>query len=78
MPQPRDLVLIDRAKQTLAEASSIGEVKAVIDKAEALRLYYRKATDGLEIQNRAAEIKLRAERRAGELLQEVGLQQGGD
>lgn len=79
MSTPRDLILVDRAKQALAEATSIDEIKEVIDKAEALRLYFRKATEGLEIQNRAAEIKLRAERRAGELLQEIQRERrGGD
>ena len=79
MNAPRDLILVDRAKHALAEASSIDEIKDVINRAEALRLYFRKATDGLEIQNRAAEIKLRAERRAGELLQEVDRERrGGD
>ena len=69
--RPRDIILVDRAKQALAEASNLDDIREVIDQAEALRLYFRKATDGLEIQNRAAEIKLRADRRAGELLQEI-------
>ena len=36
--------------------------------AEAIRLYVRQQNMGLEMQNNAAEIKLRAERRAGEML----------
>lgn len=79
MPTPKDLVLVSSAKQALVQASTIDEVKDVIDKAEAIRLYFRKAADGLEIQNQAAEIKLRAERRAGELLCEISrYQRGGD
>jgi len=73
---PRDLVLIDQAKQAIIQATRVDEIKTIIDKAEAIRLYYKKAKDGLEIQNRAAEIKLRAERRAGELIRELDLARG--
>lgn len=38
------------------------------DKAEALRVYVKAAAAGLEAANAAAEIKLRAERKAGEML----------
>ncbi len=54
------------------------EVKQVRDKAEALRLYYRQQEGGLEMQNNAADIKLRAERRAGELLKGMEKQGPGD
>jgi hypothetical protein len=65
-------------KQWLIDGN-LDDIREVIDQAEALRLYFRKATDGLEIQNRAAEIKLRADRRAGELLQEIDrAHRGGD
>ena len=40
------------------------------DKAEALRAYYKQVNEGLDSQNRVAEIKIRAERRIGELLKE--------
>lgn len=46
-------------------------------RAEALRLYYRQSTEGLEMQNQCAVIKLRAERRAGEMLAEMEKHQGG-
>jgi hypothetical protein len=58
----------EAAKRALAEARGIDEVKQVRDQAEALRLYIRQRGDSLEMQNAVAEIKLRAERRAGELL----------
>jgi len=64
------LVKFEAVKQALAEARRIDEVKEVRDKAEALRLYVKQQGDGLEMQNDIAEIKLRAERRAGELLAE--------
>jgi N6-adenosine-specific RNA methylase IME4 len=69
MEQPRDLMLVSEARRFLAEACSIDTVKEVIDKAEAVRMYCKKAGEGLEAQNAAAEIRLLAIRRAGELLQ---------
>jgi N6-adenosine-specific RNA methylase IME4 len=62
----------------LEEARTIDEIKHVRDRAEALRLYAKKAGESLEMQNDIAEIKLRAERRAGSLLAETGPQHGGD
>lgn len=63
------LTHFDRARQELELASTIDEVKSIRDKAEALRLYARQARLCLDMQNRCAEIKIRAERRAGEMLQ---------
>lgn len=57
--------------RALAEARTIDEVKHVRDRAEALRLYSKQAGESLEMQNAIAEIKLRAERRAAELLAEL-------
>lgn len=61
---------MNQARQTLALARSIDEVKNIKDKAEALRAYAKQAGLTLEMQNDCAEIKLRAERRAGEMLEE--------
>jgi len=63
-----ELVHFDTAKRELALASSIDEVKLIRDKAEALRQYIKQQGASLEIQNQAAEIKIRAERRAWEML----------
>ena len=65
------LTKFDQARRALAEARSIDEVKLVRDQAEALRLYVRQQGESLQMQNDMAEIKLRAERRAGELLAEM-------
>jgi phage N-6-adenine-methyltransferase len=62
------LAKLDKATQMLAEAKSLDEVKHIMDIAEAARTYARAAKLGLDAQNHAAEIKLRAERKAGELL----------
>lgn len=64
------LIYLNQARQALALAKSIDEVKNIRDKAEALRAYAKQAGMGLEMQNECAEIKLRAERRAGEMLAE--------
>lgn len=65
------LVHFDNAKRELELATNIDEVKDLRDKAEALRLYMRQAGESLEMQNKCAEIKIRAERRAGEILKET-------
>ncbi len=72
-----ELVLLDQAGQALAEAQSVDQIKGIRDKAEAVRKYAQSASLGLDIQNRAAEIKLRAERQAGKLLTQMTLR-GGD
>ena len=52
-------------------------MKEIRDKAEAVRTYAERAGLGLERQNAAAEVRLRAERRAGEMLAKMALH-GGD
>lgn len=71
------LVHFNRAKAELAKATKIDEVKEIRDKAEALRVYARQAGESLEMQNQCAEIKLRAERRGGEILKEQEKHEGG-
>ncbi len=73
----QELALLDQAGQALAEAQSFEEIKIIRDKAEAVRNYARSASLGLDVQNRAAEVKLRAERQAGKLLAQLALR-GGD
>jgi hypothetical protein len=78
MEQSTSLQNIGKARQMLAEAKSLDDVLMIRDKAEALRVYAAAAKLGLESQNEAAEIKIRAERKAGELLRSMPKQTGGD
>lgn len=67
---PVALLKVEEARQILAECKRVDEAKSIRDKAEAIRAYLRQQNASREAQNDAAEIKLRAERRLGELLQE--------
>jgi len=78
MTQETQIVHFDQVKRELALATSIDEVKQIRDKAEALRQYVRQQGATLEIQNYAAEIKIRAERRAGDMLKEMVRQKPGE
>lgn len=65
---PSPLAALAKASKMLDAASDIEDVTLVRDQAEALRSLAKQAKAGLEVQNRCAELKLRAERRAGEML----------
>ena len=54
------LARLDGATRALAEAKTLEEVTQIRDIAEAARTYARAAKLGLEAQNHATEIKLRA------------------
>jgi len=74
---PRELTLLSQAHQAIAQVHGLDEIKGIRDKAEAVRKYAQSVGMGLELQNYAAEVKLRAERKAGELLAQLQLH-GGD
>lgn len=62
------LIRFDRLKAAIEKSKSVDEAKGIKDKAEAARIYAKKIGLSLGVQNECAEIKLRAERKAGELL----------
>ena len=71
-----ELIKLDKATQMLAEARSLTDVLNIKDIAEAARAYAKAAKKGLEAQNYAAEIKIRAERKAGEMTKQLPISQG--
>ena len=71
------LVNFDAAILAIEKAKSVDEVKEIRDKAEACRKYAKQAGASLEGQNMLAEIKIRAERKAGQLLGEMEKHKGG-
>jgi N6-adenosine-specific RNA methylase IME4 len=72
------LAKLDKATQMLSEIKNIDDVKKLVNLAEAARVYAREVERSLEAQNYAAEIKLRAQRRGGEILAKMEKQNGGD
>lgn len=77
MESQNALVFLNAARRNIERATSVQELKGVRDQAEAIRQYAKQRGASLAILNGAAEVKLRAERRMGELLQD-GVKQGGD
>ena len=80
MQKTGGLALYETACHALAQAKTTDEVKDLRDKSEAMRAYAHQAKNRqLEID--AAEIRIRAERRLGELIRQqketVGLNEGG-
>ena len=70
MTASKQLTKYDAARRALAEARSVDEVKAILNKAEALRQYARQHKD-VDMERWLCEIKLRAARGIGELTAEM-------
>lgn len=64
---------IERARDIIRQTKSVDEIRGILDKAKALGMYMRSRNAAKEAQRDALEIRVRAERRIGELADELGL-----
>jgi DNA modification methylase len=62
------IATLEQAYALLSKAGRPEEAKEIADKAEALRQYARRARLSLDAQNKCAELKLRAQRKLGQML----------
>ncbi len=68
MSGSHQLALLDKARTALAEVRQVGDALEIRDQAKALEFYFAKHERSVEAALHAAEIRIRAERRIGELL----------
>ena len=71
------LVPAEKLEAQIRTSKDIVELKDIHDKAEAIREYVGKFEKNFTKQNKYAELKIRAERRCGEILA-TEIQHGGD
>lgn len=71
------LVQLDTFRRQIELATSFDEVKSLRDRAETVRHYLRQAKKSLLLQNRCAELRIRAERKLGAMLHDTVVHQGG-
>ena len=71
------MTVLSKIGLELAETSDLRQILGCRDQAEIIRQCIKTAAFGLERQNQAAEMRLRCERRVGQILTELHLQ-GGD
>lgn len=76
MSDGTQLVRYDAMCQAIAAAHAVDEVKEIRDQAMAVEAYGRQARN-TELEQKACEIRLRAERRCGQLISEREMAKGG-
>ena len=69
------LIKWEAVKQSIAECVNVDEIAQIRDKAESVRYALKQAGEAPEVIRQAEEIKLRAERRAGEII--IGMKEDG-
>jgi len=72
----QELIKLNKARQALIEAKNLDEIQDILDKSIAFQAYAKAAKMGIEMQNECAEIKIRAERKAGEFLNDIPREHG--
>ena len=80
LPQLKEsnyVIHLEKARYELELASQVSEVKIIRDKMAAIQVYLKQSGQSLEIQNIAAEIKIRSERKLGNILTEIIVHEGG-
>ena len=69
---PEDaLVYLDNAKQGIESANDVLTLKDIHDKLSAVKVFCKAAKVSFEITQRCSELKIRCERRAGDLLSDM-------
>jgi hypothetical protein len=72
-----EVAVFNTAYGYLSNARTLDDIKELLGKAEAAKVYAKKAKMSMEMINFASEIKLRAERKAGEMLRDMEKNAGG-
>ena len=63
-----EFALLTKVQAAIEKASSVADAKLGRDQAETLRAYAKLTGESLEVQNECAEVKIRYERKGGELI----------
>lgn len=78
MEQHLSIQHLDRARLAVESAQTVAELRDYASAGEAMRVYASQARLGADMINRCVEIKIRAERRAGQMLAEMEMQKPGE
>lgn len=76
MKPDQAIVFLSGARRLVEKARDVPELKELADKAAAVAVYAKRAGESLELVNEAQEIRIRAERRAGDLLKAMEKNKG--
>ncbi|MFZ1936433.1 MAG: MT-A70 family methyltransferase [Thermoguttaceae bacterium] len=76
MSEPNEIAVLTNVERMLAKATTIDKIKHIRDTAEAARLYSKKIGLSHEITVHAAVIKVRAQRKMGQVLRTTNLATG--